>query len=194
MKVQTRRVVFALLLTAAMLAGCACSASGASAGSEQGSSQPSSSELSASAGENSAAKVSNEAGQAVDADGNSAAVQETLTLSVDGQEFVLDLADTRAARALAEKAAEGPVTVSTHSYGGFEQVGELPWSLPADDAETGTVPGDVMLYQGSQITIFYGSNAWSYTPLGKIREASADSLKDALGGSSATVTISASEG
>lgn len=99
-------------------------------------------------------------------------------------------ADTDAARELVGKLQDGPVTVSLHAYGGFEHVGPLPWSLPHNDEQVTTIPGDVMLYQGDQITIFHGSNSWAYTPLGHIEGATADSLLAAFGDGDADVTLS----
>ena len=76
---------------------------------------------------------------------------DSFAIGVGDTQLVVTLADTDAARALAEKLQEGPVTVSLHAYGGFEKVGPLPWGLPASDGQTTAQPGDVMLYQGNQI-------------------------------------------
>jgi len=105
----------------------------------------------------------------------------TFVIGVDGAQLEVELADTDAARALAEQLQAGPATVSLHAYGGFEKVGPLPWQLPANDAQLTTQPGDVMLYQGNQITIFTGSNSWAYTPLGHIEGATSESLLEVLG-------------
>ena len=104
--------------------------------------------------------------------------------------FEVALADTDAARALVEKLKDGPVALSLHAYGGFEQVGPLPWSLPASDGQITTQPGDIMLYQGDQITFFTGSNSWAYTPLGSIENATSETLFEAFGGDTAEVTLS----
>lgn len=104
--------------------------------------------------------------------------------------FAVALADTDAARSLVEKLKDGPVTLSLHAYGGFEQVGPLPWSLPTSDEQVTTQPGDIMLYQGDQITFFIGSNNWAYTPLGSIEGATPETLHDVLGGDAAEVTLS----
>jgi hypothetical protein len=101
------------------------------------------------------------------------------------------LADTDAARALVEKLQDGPISLSLHAYGGFEKVGPLPWALPQSDEQITTSPGDIMLYQGDQITIFTGPNSWAYTPLGHIDGATADSLLEALGDGDVEITLSA---
>ncbi len=70
--------------------------------------------------------------------------------------------------ALRELVAQRPLIIRMSTYGGFEQVGPIGLSLPRSDRQTTTAPGDIMLYSGSQIVIFYGSNAWSYTRLGHV--------------------------
>ena len=102
-------------------------------------------------------------------------------IGVDGAQLEVELADSDAARALVEQLQAGPVTVSLHAYGGFEKFGPLPWALPASDEQITTQPGDVMLYQGNQITVFTGSNSWAYTPLGRIEGATPESLLGVLG-------------
>ena len=92
------------------------------------------------------------------------------------------------AEALAELLAEGPVTIEVRNYGGFEKVGELPQALPRDDVQTTTSPGDVMLYQGNSIVLFYGSNSWAYTRLARITDT--QGLEEALSGSETTLTLS----
>lgn len=67
---------------------------------------------------------------------------------------------------LLEKLKQGDITINAHEYGNFEKVGNLGFNLPTNDIQTNTTEGDVMLYQGNQITIFYGSNSWRYTRIG----------------------------
>ena len=110
--------------------------------------------------------------------------------TVGDTQLVVALADTDAARALAQHLQDGPIAVSLHAYGGFEQVGPLPWSLPTSDQQVTTQAGDVMLYQGNQITFFTGSNTWAYTPLGQVVEPTGTALADALSGESVTVELS----
>lgn len=111
---------------------------------------------------------------------------------VSAGDTALDMtpADIDAARELIDKLQEGPIVVGLHEYGGFEKVGPLPWALPQSDERVTTSPGDVMLYQGDQITIFTGSNSWAYTPLGHIDGATADSLLAAFGDGDAEITLS----
>ena len=75
-------------------------------------------------------------------------------------------------------------------YGGFEQVGPLGTSLPRDDRQTTNEAGDIVLYSGNQIVVFYGSNSWAYTRLGKITDKTASEMADLLGNGNVTITIS----
>ncbi|KHM51400.1 hypothetical protein NZ47_10755 [Anaerovibrio lipolyticus] len=61
-----------------------------------------------------------------------------------------------------------PLTINMSMYGGFEQVGSIGHSLTRNDTQTTTQYGDIVLYSGDKIVIFYGSNSWSYTRLGHI--------------------------
>lgn len=76
------------------------------------------------------------------------------------------------------------------NYGGFEKVGSLGTNLPTNDTQITTIVGDIMLYQGNSIVIFYGSNSWSYTRLGKIESATKESLLEVLGTEEVTITLS----
>ncbi|MBR3667661.1 MAG: hypothetical protein IKN66_10985 [Ruminococcus sp.] len=113
-----------------------------------------------------------------------------LLISVNGQELTASFADGRAAEELAQKLKNEPITVSLEEYGGFEKVGGLPWPLTKDDEQTDTEPCDIMLYQGNQMTIFYGTNSWSYTRLGHIDNITQEELKSILGEDDVTVTLS----
>ena len=75
-------------------------------------------------------------------------------------------------------------------YGGFEQVGSIGSTLPTSDKQMTTKAGDIVLYSGNQIVIFYGSNSWSYTKLGCISNKTVDELTDLLGKGNITVTLS----
>ena len=113
-----------------------------------------------------------------------------LLISVNGQELTASLADSTAAKELAEKLKAEPVTVMLNEYGGFEKVGKLPWSLTRTDENIETNPCDIMLYQGNQMTIFYNSNSWSYTKLGSIENTTGEELKALFGEGDITATLS----
>jgi hypothetical protein len=78
--------------------------------------------------------------------------------------------DNESVEALKELCQEGPLTIRMSMYGGFEQVGSIGQSLPRDDSRTTTQAGDIVLYSGDQIVVFYGSNSWAYTRLGHITD------------------------
>lgn len=96
--------------------------------------------------------------------------QNVFYVTVGGSTFAADFAENSGAQTWKELLAQGPVTLSMSDYGGFEKVGALGRSLPTSNGQTTTQAGDIVLYQGNQIVLFYGSNAWSYTRLGKIRD------------------------
>lgn len=96
-------------------------------------------------------------------------------------------------RALEEMCKDKPLTIQMSRYGGFEQVGNIGKSLPRKDIQMRTSPGDIVLYSGSQMVIFYGSNSWAYTKLGKITQCSERELKKLLGTKDVTVTLDAAE-
>ena len=97
--------------------------------------------------------------------------------------------DNATAKALAEKLKAGSVTVEMKANG-FEHYGPLGFSLERHDEEITAASGDIMLYNGNNICVFYGNNSWSYTPLGKVDGKTADELKAFFGTGSVTVTYS----
>ena len=99
-------------------------------------------------------------------------------------------ARTEAAEALLELLEAGPVTIRVENYGGFEKVGQLPQAFPRNDTRITTRPGDIMLYQGDSIVLFYGSNTWSYTRLGRIAETGDTDLAGLLGGPETEIILS----
>lgn len=82
-----------------------------------------------------------------------------------------------------------PLTIQMSMYGGFEQVGSIGQSIVRDDEQTTTSSGDIVLYSGDQIVVFYGSNSWSYTRLGHV-DLSQQEMTDLLGHEDVIITIS----
>ncbi|MBR2808860.1 MAG: hypothetical protein IKE33_01350 [Erysipelotrichaceae bacterium] len=113
----------------------------------------------------------------------------TLKMMIDDTEVEVEWEDNEAVKVLGEICTEGPLTIEMSMYGGFEQVGSIGTGLPRNDVQTTTAAGDIVLYSGNQLVIFYGSNSWSYTRLGKITDKDKDELKDLLGNGDVTVTI-----
>lgn len=116
--------------------------------------------------------------------------QTKVLLTVGENRMTATLADNAATRELKELLEKGPVTIQMNDFGGFEKVGALPQFFTTSNSQITTEPGDIMLYQGNNMVIFYGSNTWSYTPLGKIEGATASNLKQFLGNGSLSLTLS----
>lgn len=102
--------------------------------------------------------------------------------------FSATLEKNEAVSALMEMMRESPVVIQMSDYSGFEKVGSLGTSLPASNSQTTTQTGDIVLYNGNQIVIFYGSNSWSYTRLGHIDDLTG--WEEALGSGDVTVIFS----
>jgi len=98
--------------------------------------------------------------------------------------------DNSSAKALAEKLESGDVTISMHDYGNFEKVGSLGFDLPRNDRKITTSPGDIILYLGNQLTIYYDENTWSFTKVARIDGVSGEDLKEILGSGDVVVTLS----
>ena len=118
--------------------------------------------------------------------------QGQILLSVDGTPLTVLWEENGSVAALAALLEEGAITLDTRAYGGFEQVGSLPQSLPRADVQMTTAAGDLVLYSGDSIVLFYGSNTWVYTKLGHIDGLSEAELQALLGGEQATVTLALS--
>lgn len=119
------------------------------------------------------------------------AMDRKMTVEVGGSRFTATLEDNEAVDALVQMMEENPVTIQMSDYAGFEKVGSLGASLPTSNSQTTTQAGDIVLYQGNQIVIFYGSNSWSYTRLGRIDDLTG--WESALGNGDVTVTFSLEE-
>ena len=103
------------------------------------------------------------------------------------------LADNSSATAFYELLGKGPVTIKMSDYGSFEKVGPLGSSLPRNDTQITTQAGDIILYQGNQITIYYDTNSWNFTRLGKVDEVTQAELKKILGKGDVTAVFSVME-
>lgn len=114
--------------------------------------------------------------------------QLKMNVQVGNSLFTATLEKNAATEAFVEMMEQAPVTIQMSDYAGFEKVGPLGVSLPVSNSQITTQPGDIVLYSGNQIVIFYGSNSWSYTRLGKIDDLSG--WQQALGSGDVTVTFS----
>ena len=116
----------------------------------------------------------------------------TLKLTVNGRTFTATLVDNSSTKALKERLAQGSVSIRMDDYGNMEKVGSLGFTLPQNNSRITTAPGDLILYQGSSFVIYYDTNVWSLTRLGKVDGVTTrQQMLDLLGGSgSVTVTLS----
>lgn len=118
-----------------------------------------------------------------------AQVKKALHLIIGDTQVKVEWEDNESVEALKKLASEGEIVIEMSMYGGFEQVGDIGVSLPRNDRQTVTSPGDIVLYSGDSIVIFYGSNSWSYTVLGKITDKTQEEMEELLGEGDVTVRI-----
>ena len=103
-----------------------------------------------------------------------------MRMLIDGKEVSVEWKDNESVDALRKLAASGGLEVNMSMYGGFEQVGSIGHSIPRNDKQTTTSAGDIVLYSGNQVVVFYGSNSWAYTRLGRITDKTSDELAGML--------------
>ena len=113
-----------------------------------------------------------------------------IIIKVNGRTLNVKLEDNTSSKAFVEKLKNGDITISAHDYGNFEKVGNLGFSLPTNDKNITTEAGDLILYQGNQITLYYDTNSWNFTKLGKVQNVSQDELKNILGSGNVELTFS----
>ena len=119
----------------------------------------------------------------------------TLKLTVNGRSFTATLVKNSSTEAPMKQLAQGSVDIRMNDYGDLEKVGSLGFSLPRNDRQTTTSPGDLILYQGNSFVIYYDTNSWNFTRLGKVDGVSSrNEMLDLLGGKGeVTVTLSLAE-
>ena len=115
-----------------------------------------------------------------------------IKISVSGKTLTIDIENNDATKALVAALCEASITYEANDYGGFEKVGPLGRTLPTSDTQITTQAGDVILYSGNQIVLFYGSNTWSYTRLGKMQYESLDELKSFLKAGEGKISVTLS--
>ena len=118
-------------------------------------------------------------------------IEMKLKLEIKDYEFDVTLEENDATHELVEMARNEPITINFEDYGGFEKVGPLGRSLTTDNTRITTKAGDIVLYQGNQIVMFYGSNTWSYTMLGHVDDLTY--WEEALGDGDVMATFTLSE-
>ncbi len=114
--------------------------------------------------------------------------EHNMIMKIDGTAVPVTWEDNASVEELKTLAAESPLTIPMSMYGGFEQVGPIGKKITRDDRETTTKAGDIVLYSGNQIVVFYGSNSWAYTRLGHV-DLSRDEMSALLGKGNVTLTL-----
>ena len=112
-------------------------------------------------------------------------VENAMRLLIGEREVPVTWKENESVKALKELC---PLTIQMSTYGGFEQVGPIGKNIVREDEETVTESGDIVLYSGNQIVIFYGSNSWAYTRLGHI-DLSEQEMSDLLDSGDVTITL-----
>ena len=118
-------------------------------------------------------------------------VRETaMTMTIGDTKVNVDWEANSSVDALKELVSSGPLSINMSMYGGFEQVGSIGQSLPREDKQTTTSSGDIVLYSGNQLVVFYGSNSWAYTRLGHISDKTDAEIEALLSKGDVTITLS----
>lgn len=113
-----------------------------------------------------------------------------MNITIGDKTFTATLADNSSAAALKELLSNSPMTIDMRGYGNFEKVGSIGTELPRNDEQMTTSAGDIILYQGNSLVIYYDENLWNFTRIGRIDNVTQSELKEALGEGNVTVTFS----
>ncbi len=116
--------------------------------------------------------------------------EKMLQLRIDDTAVAVAWEQNESVEALKALCENEPLVIQLSMYGGFEQVGPIGQSLPRNDSQTTTQAGDIVLYSGNQIVVFYGSNSWAYTRLGHITDPDAEGMAALLAHGDVTIAIS----
>ena len=115
--------------------------------------------------------------------------EKMMQFYVNDEELSVTWEDNESVEALKKLVLKEPLTIEMSMYGGFEQLGSIGQDMPRSDSQTTTDAGDIVLYSGNQIVVFYGSNSWSYTRLGHIEDRTKKELSQMLGEGNVSLTI-----
>ena len=120
---------------------------------------------------------------------------DKMYITIGGQTQSVTLVNNTATQELVAALQNAPITVTLNDNN-FEIWGALGRSLTTKNEQMTAQPGDVVLYNGSNICIFYDSNSWSYTRLGHIDGLSESELRTFLkaGQNNISVTLSLTSG
>jgi hypothetical protein len=122
---------------------------------------------------------------------NTAAQDIKIKLIIDNKTVLTaTMIENSSVTALVEILKDGPLTIEMSDYGNMEKVGTIGTVLPGNDEQITTVPGDIILYQGNALVIYYAPNSWNFTRLGRIDSITRNELKAVLGKGNVNVKLS----
>ena len=113
-----------------------------------------------------------------------------LQMTIGDTPVSVDWEDNESVAALKDLCSSQPLMIQMSMCGGLEQVGSIGTDLPQNDVQTTTLSGDIVLYSGNQMVVFYGSNTWAYTRLGHITDKTQVDLTELLSNEDTVITIS----
>ena len=121
--------------------------------------------------------------------------QQKLYLTIGGITKTATMVSNSSTEAMVAQLQQGNITYEAHDYGNFEKVGALGYTFPENNEQINTVPGDLILYQGSNLCIYYDTNSWNFTRIGKLDNMTQAEIKTWVnaGGDNVSVTLSISE-
>ena len=114
----------------------------------------------------------------------------SMNITIGDNVLTASLVENSSVDALKEVLSEGPITINMSDYESMEKVGPLGMDQPRNDQQITTEAGDIILYQGSALVIYYAPNSWNFTRLGKINNVTAEELRELLGDGNVTITLS----
>ena len=120
---------------------------------------------------------------------------QKLYLTIGGVTKTATLVSNSSTEALVAQLQQGNITYEAHDYGNFEKVGPLGYTFPENNEQVNTQPGDLILYQGSNLCIYYDTNSWNFTRIGKLDGMTQADIKTWVNacGDNVSVTLSISE-
>lgn len=119
-------------------------------------------------------------------------MEQKMYITIGEETHAVTMEDNVGTRALMSALQADNITYTADDYGNFEKVGYVGQSFPTDNHQIATSAGDLVLYNGDNICIFYGSNSWSYTRIGKLDNLSAEEVRQFVkaGGGEVSITLS----
>lgn len=123
-------------------------------------------------------------------DNSNAMETNIMNITIGDTVLTATLIENSSVDALKEVLSEGPLSISMRDYGNMEKVGSLGMDLPRNDQQITTEAGDIILYQGNSLVIYYAPNSWNFTRLGRIDNITTEELREILGAGNVTITLS----